>query len=106
MLRVLVIALLVLVAAPLAPNNCSADQSRITDADVGRLKPGGYIWEPWRAPDGRMSIVVNLYAQRASVYRDGVRIAATTVSSGKRGYRTPTGAFRILAKFRVHRSKK
>jgi len=106
MLRIVVTALLVLVAAPLAPRNCSADESKITDADVGRLKPGGYIWEPWLAPDGRTSIVVNLHAQRASVYRDGVRIAAATISSGKRHYRTPTGVFRILAKYREHRSKK
>ena len=104
MLRMLV-TLLVLVAAPLAPNICSADKSNITDADVSRLKPGAFIWQPWLAPDGPMSIVVNLYAQRAYVYRDSVRIGATTVSTGKRGYRTPTGAFRVLQKDRMHRSK-
>jgi hypothetical protein len=102
----MLVTLLVLVAAPLAPNICSADESNITGADVSRLKPGGFIWQPWLAPDGRMSIVVDLYAQRASVYRDSVRIGATTVSTGKPGYRTPTGVFRILQKDRVHRSKK
>lgn len=78
----------------------------ISDDAVSRLKHGGFIWEPERAPDGPMSIVVDLSAQRASVYRDGVRIGATTISSGKHGYRTPAGVFRILQKDRSHRSKK
>jgi hypothetical protein len=78
----------------------------ISDDAVSRLKHGGFIWEPERAPDGPMSIVVDLSAQRASVYRDGVRIGAATVSSGKHGYRTPAGVFRILQKDKSHRSKK
>jgi hypothetical protein len=106
MLRAFVIALLVLVATPVLRNSCHAGESGITDAEVSRLKPGNYIWEPWLANDGRLTIVVNLYAQRASIYRDDVRIGTTTVSSGKRGYRTPTGVFQIQAKYREHRSKK
>jgi hypothetical protein len=106
MLRAFITALLVLVATPLLRNTCSANNSKITDADVSRLRPGGYIWAPWLAPDGHMSIVVNLRAQRASIYRDSVRIGATTVSTGRHGYRTPTGTFRILEKYREHRSKK
>jgi hypothetical protein len=106
MLRAFITALLVLVATPLPRNACSADNSKITDADVRRLRPGNYIWEPWLAPDGQMTIVVNLHTQRASIYRDSVRIGATTVSTGRHGYRTPTGVFRIEAKYREHRSKK
>src|ERR1051326_7655144 len=106
MLKALVAALLAVVATPVLPRFAGADESRIAHADVNRLRPGQFIWEPWLAPDGRMTIVVNLHAQRAAVYRDGVRIGATTISSGKRKYRTPTGVFRILQKDRVHRSKK
>jgi|KBSMisStandDraft_5_1062788.scaffolds.fasta_scaffold142043_3 hypothetical protein len=106
MLRVLVTALCLAIAMPLVPYAASADESRITEADVGRLKPGEFIWKPWLAPDGRMAIMVNLRAQRASVYRDGARIGATTISSGRRKYRTPTGVFRILEKYTMHRSKK
>ena len=53
-----------------------------------------------------MSMLVNLHTQRAYVYRDGEIIATTSVSSGKRGHRTPTGTFRVLAKQKFHRSKK
>jgi len=56
-----------------------------------------------RAP---ISMVVNLRTQRAYVYRDGERIGTTAISSGKRGYRTPTGTFTVLEKQRVHHSSK
>jgi hypothetical protein len=105
MLKAFVAAFLI-IASPLFATSCRAEGQRITEADVSTLKPGGFIWEPWLAADGRMAIVVNLHTQRAAVYRDGVRIGAATVSSGKRGYRTPTGVFRILQKSRMHRSKK
>ena len=106
MLRALVTTLLLAIAMPLVSHNAGAEESWITEADVGRLKPGEFIWRPWLAPDGRMTITVNLHAQRASVYRDGARIGATTISSGRRKYRTPTGVFRILEKYTMHRSKK
>jgi len=57
-------------------------------------------------PHAAMSMIVNLGTQRAYVYRDGDLIAATPVSSGKRGHRTPTGTFRVLAKQKLHHSKK
>jgi hypothetical protein len=106
MLRASAVALLVLVATPLLRGPCSAGESRIADADVSQLKPGHYIWKPWLAPEGSMTIVVNLHAQRASIYRGDRRIGASTVSTGRRGYRTPTGVFHVLQKYREHRSKK
>ena len=38
------------------------------------------------------------------VYRNGVRIAASTCSTGKLGHRTPTGVFKILQKDKNHHS--
>jgi hypothetical protein len=40
------------------------------------------------------------------VYRNGVRIGVSTVSSGKPGHETPTGVFTILQKDAHHHSKK
>jgi len=51
-------------------------------------------------------IYVDLSRQRATVYRNGVRIAVSTVSSGRDGYATPTGVFTILQKDADHRSNK
>lgn len=81
-----------------------AKKSSAVDADVLALKPGEFIWDGDISPSGPMTVVVNLDAQRAYVYRNGVRIAATTVSSGKKGHRTPTGVFTILQKNKDHKS--
>jgi L,D-transpeptidase catalytic domain len=75
-------------------------------ADAGELEPGEYQWDPSLAPSGPMTMVVNLHTQRAYVYRDGVQIGVTTISTGKPGYRTPTGTFTVLEKERHHRSNK
>jgi hypothetical protein len=69
-----------------------------------QLRPGEYLWMPQLAPKGPIVIVVSLPEQLAYVYRNGVRIAVSTVSTGKRGYETPTGVFTILQKSREHYS--
>lgn len=68
------------------------------------LKPGQFVWTPELAPQGPVVIVVSLPEQRAHVYRNGVRIGVSTVSTGKRGHETPTGVFTILEKQREHYS--
>ena len=49
-------------------------------------------------------MVIDLTRQRALLYRDGVPIAASTISTGSKGRETPTGVFTILQKEVVHRS--
>jgi hypothetical protein len=95
------VATLVLDPAALAQG---AKTSSVTDADISRLKPGEFIWAPNLAPQGPMLMVVSLKAQQAYVYRNGIRIGASTVSSGKDGKDTPTGVFTILQKKEKHRS--
>ena len=72
--------------------------------DVMALKPGEWIWDASVAPAGPMLLVVNLKTQRAYAYRNGVRIGASTISSGKPGKKTPTGIFQILQKNKDHKS--
>ena len=54
------------------------------------LKPGEYVWEPERAPEGPLLIVASITEQVAYVYRNGIRIARSSVSTGRPGHRTPT----------------
>lgn len=75
-----------------------------TDADADALQPGDYLWTPERAGPGQLVVVVSLPEQRAHVYRNGIRIGVSTVSTGKPGKETPTGTFEILQKKRMHRS--
>ncbi len=70
------------------------------------LKPGEFVWVPEASPAGPVTVVVDLATQRASIYRNGVRIGISTISSGKPGYETPTGVFSILLKDAKHRSSK
>lgn len=51
-------------------------------------------------------IIVSLGAQRAYVYRKGVPIGVSTVSTGKTGHKTPIGVFTILQKAVEHRSNR
>jgi len=76
----------------------------LIERDPADLKPGEFIWTPELAPDGPMVIVVSIPEQRAYVYRNGLRIAVSTVSTGKKGHETPTGVFTILQKNKDHRS--
>jgi hypothetical protein len=69
------------------------------------LKTGQFIWAPQLAPEGPLLVIVNLATQRVIVFRDGTPIAASTTSTGKPGYETPTGVFTILEKQKVHFSK-
>ena len=71
-----------------------------------RLKPGQWVWAPQLAPAGPLLVYVDLTRQIATVYRNGVRMAVTTISSGKPGHETPTGVFTILQKDANHHSSK
>jgi lipoprotein-anchoring transpeptidase ErfK/SrfK len=68
------------------------------------LQPGEYLWTPEMSPAGPVVIVVSLPEQRAHVYRNGIRIGVSTISSGMEGHETPTGVFPILQKREIHHS--
>jgi hypothetical protein len=72
--------------------------------EISDLKPGDFTWHPERQPDGPVAIIVSLPEQLVHVYRNGIRIAVSTCSSGKPGHQTPTGVFVVLQKDRHHRS--
>ena len=69
-----------------------------------QLKNGEFVWAPELSPDGSALLVVNLATQRAILFRNGVPMAASTISSGKDGTETPTGVFTILEKKKEHYS--
>lgn len=73
---------------------------------VKKLRPGEYVWAPDVAPEGPTLLIVNLKTQRATLYRNGIPIGASTVSTGRPGYSTPTGLFTILQKHVEHYSSK
>ena len=77
-----------------------------TDGAIEQLKPGGYLWAPEIAPRGPVTMIISLATQRAYVYRNGVPIGVSTVSTGSPGHETPTGVFVILQKAVTHKSNR
>jgi hypothetical protein len=67
------------------------------------LKPGEYLWRD-TGTGGPVTIIVSLQLQRLYAFRDYDLIGVASVSTGKRGKRTPTGMFEILQKRQWHRS--
>jgi hypothetical protein len=74
------------------------------DTPSDQLKHGEYTWAPQLAPDGPIVVLVSLDEQRAYVYRNGILIGESTISSGKPGHLTPTGVFTTKLKDADHHS--
>lgn len=101
----LVASLAILAASPvLAGARSDAPNSGAVSSTTPALKPGEFHWTPERAPPGQLVVVVSLPEQLAHVYRNGVRIGISTVSTGKASHPTPTGSFEILQKKRMNYS--
>jgi lipoprotein-anchoring transpeptidase ErfK/SrfK len=100
-------------AAPAAGPAATADSELMhgdtaVDFDGVNLQPGEFVWLPGsQVRSGTpVTFLVSLRDQRGYLYRDGQRIAVTTVSTGKPGYDTPTGVFPIMEKKKVHHSNR
>jgi L,D-transpeptidase catalytic domain len=72
--------------------------------EIQALKPGEFTWHPDQQPAGPVAVVVSIPQQLVHVYRNGVRIAVSTCSTGKPGHSTPTGVFVVLEKDKNHKS--
>jgi L,D-transpeptidase catalytic domain len=73
---------------------------------TGSLKPGEYWWKPELSPSGPLMVLVSIPQQTMNVYRNGILIGRSTVSTGSKGHATPGGVFTILEKKKEHYSKK
>ncbi len=56
------------------------------------------------AGQGPSSITIDLSEQKASFYKGGTLVGVSQISSGREGYNTPTGSFKIMQKNPDHRS--
>ena len=99
------LSLLLVAAAPASAQQVQLGTGSVVER-VTTLRAGQFAWVPQIAPDGPMLMIVNVSTQRALLFRNGVPIGATTVSTGKTGHDTPTGVFTILQKHVEHYSSK
>jgi hypothetical protein len=76
-----------------------------TGKPTGPLQPGEYWWNPQLSPKGPLMVLVSVPEQTMHVYRNGILIGRTTVSTGAKGHSTPGGVFSIIEKAREHYSR-
>ena len=88
------------------PQPSSHTKGTPTGKPTGPLKPGEYWWKPQLSPSGPLVVLVSVPEQTMHVYRNGILIGRTTVSTGSKGHSTPGGVFSILGKSKEYYSKK
>lgn len=81
-----------------------AKASVAVDTPINQLKQGEFLWMAAAVTSGPVVMVVSITEQRAYVYRNGILIGATSVSTGRPGHATPTGVFTVLQKQKDHYS--
>ena len=97
---------LTVVAASAMPQPSFHTKGTPTGKPTGPLKPGEYWWKPQLSPSGPLMVLVSIPQQTMHVYRNGILIGRSTVSTGSKGHATPGGVFSILEKKQEHYSKK
>lgn len=102
--RTVVIVILCLVMTSPVTGDNGFTKGREIEPLPPELKPGDYVWIPEISPRGPVVVVVSIPEQEMYVYRNGVRIGRSTVSTGAKGHPTPTGIFTILQKKEDHES--
>jgi hypothetical protein len=64
-----------------------------------------YVWHGSGRP-GPLSVNIDLSQQKAYLFKNGQNVGWTYVATGRSGYATPTGTFRIMEKIADKRSNK
>src|SRR6202158_1449343 len=104
MKRQLALLVVLILGTSLTASAAGHTKGRAVQPFTPELKPGDYVWHPEISPAGPVVVIVSLPDQVVYVYRNGVRIGRSTVSTGKPGKPTPTGMFTILQKKVDHES--
>ena len=105
-LTVLTLSVALLTSAQAVEKPSAHTKGTPTGKPSGPLKPGEYWWKPQLSPSGPLVVLVSVPEQIMHVYRNGVLIGRSTVSTGSPGHATPGGVFSILEKKQEHYSKK
>jgi hypothetical protein len=105
-LKILALSIALLTTAQAVKQPSAHTKGTPTGKPTGPLKPGQYWWNPQLSPSGPLMVLVSIPQQTMHVYRNGILIGRSTVSTGSKGHATPGGVFTILEKKQEHYSKK
>lgn len=108
---------LLALAALLGLAACASHDTRLSDRATRYLGAGGDVIaaQPRIVHDtmsywdgdgvgGSPRVVVDLGQQQARFYKSGQLVGVSTLSTGREGYETPTGSFKVTQKSPEHRS--
>ncbi len=87
------------------PNDIGVRQHRAAIARKTRLASHHPIFAMWnddKTLKGDPKIVVNLTLQQAFFFRGKVLVGKTNISTGRKGYETPPGKYRVIQKDADH----
>ncbi len=105
-LTILALSVALLTSAQAVEKPSAHTKGTPTGKATGPLKPGEYWWNPKLSPAGPLMVLVSVPEQTMHVYRNGILIGRSTISTGTKGNATPGGVFSILEKKQEHYSKK
>src|SRR3954467_9590346 len=103
---VLAVSIALLTTAEAVEKPSAHTKGTPTGKPTGPLKPGEYWWQPQISRSGPLIVLVSVPEQVMHVYRNGILIGRSTVSTGSQGHATPGGVFEILQKNQEYYSKK
>ena len=98
LLKLLVLSVAMLTAAQAMQQPSAHTKGTPTGKPTGPLKPGEYWWKPQLSPSGPLVVLVSIPQQTMHVYRNGILIGRSSVSTGSKGHATPGGVFSSLEK--------
>src|SRR4051794_5788427 len=105
-LKILTLSVALLTSVQAVQQPSAHTKGTPTGKPTGQLKPGEYWWKPQLSPSGPLMVLVSVPEQTMHVYRNGILIGRSTISTGSKGHATPGGVFSILEKKQEHYSKK
>jgi hypothetical protein len=105
-LSILALSAALIASAPAMEKPSFHTKGTPTGKPTGPLKPGEYWWRPQLSPTGPVVVLVSIPQQTMHIYRNGILIGRSTVSTGTKGNATPGGVFSILEKKETHYSRK
>ena len=107
---------LTLCALIVALAGCASHDRRLTSSSTRYLSSGGEVvtkpsnvgiadtvsyWDG-DGVSGSPSITINLGEQKAFFYKDGRLVGVSMISSGREGYATPAGTYKVIQKSKDH----
>jgi|SRR5450432_1474773 len=98
------LGLLALAGCAELPNDIGVHQHRFPKATgvVHSHPPAVAVWDDDPALKGDPIIVINLTLQQAFFFRGKIMVGQSTISTGRKGYETPPGKYRVIQKDANH----